>query len=81
MADVTQTFGKYKVTIIGDKCIAAGSCIKKAPGLWELDANNVAAFKAGAAPSETDVMESAKACPTKAIVVVDTSTGAQVWPV
>jgi len=80
MAVTTQTFGKYQVTIDSDKCIAAGSCIKKAPGLWELNAENIAVFKAGANPTEEEVIESAKSCPTKAIIVVDTTTGQQVWP-
>lgn len=72
--------GKYKVKIVKDLCIGAGSCVAVSPAVFELDANKKAIFLEGATDDEENVLTAAQSCPTKAIIVTDAETGTQVWP-
>ncbi len=73
--------GKYKIKVLPDTCIGAASCLAIAPDTFTLDSDS----KSVVNPDSKDVLEnillSAQACPTKAIVITDTETGEQVWPV
>ncbi|OGH09744.1 MAG: hypothetical protein A2152_03880 [Candidatus Levybacteria bacterium RBG_16_35_6] len=73
--------GKYKVTVIRNLCIGAASCIAVSPNIFELDSENKAIIKSGAADSEENILMAAQSCPTKAIIITDSETGQQVWPV
>lgn len=73
--------GKYRVEVIRDKCIAAASCTFIAPKVFELDEENlVRIISQDGADDETKLL-AAQSCPTAAIIVIDTETGKQVWPV
>ncbi len=72
--------GKYKVKVIRDKCIAAASCIAISPLTFELDEFQKAVVKEESTDTPENIAMAAQSCPTKAIVIVDTETGKQVWP-
>jgi ferredoxin len=81
--DQEMQIGKYTVKIVRDLCIGAASCIAVSPEVYELDENNVAVFKDGVnsqTDTEENILASAQSCPTKAIEIYDTETGAKVWP-
>ena len=69
-----------KIVVDRDLCIAAVSCIAVAAETWELDdENKIVVTDANSVDDET-LMQSAQACPTKAIFLYD-NDGNQVWPV
>jgi ferredoxin len=74
------TIGKYKVKVDRGLCIGAASCVAVSPGVFELDKENKAIFKEGANDTLENILMAAQSCPTKAIIVIDTETGKQVWP-
>lgn len=72
--------GKYKVEVIREKCIGAASCVAIAPGVFELDEENIARVINQDGNDDDTKLLAAQSCPTTAIVVTDTTTGQQVWP-
>jgi ferredoxin len=72
--------GKYKVKVLRDVCIGAASCVAVSPNVFEMDGQNKAAVKEGSSDTPENIVMAAQSCPTKAIVVIDTETGQQVWP-
>jgi molecular chaperone DnaJ len=81
MEDKTVTVGKYQLKVIRDLCISATTCVAVSPNVFALDFENKAVVKEGAEDVPENILLAAKACPARAIVVVDTETGQQVWPV
>lgn len=79
--DKEVQIGKYKVKVIRDLCISAGTCIAVSPQVFEFDDKNIAVIKDGATDEEANILMAAQSCPTKAITVIDTETGKQVWPI
>lgn len=71
--------GKYKVTVLRDKCIGAASCVAIAPKVFALDGEQKATV---ISQDELDDIKllAAQSCPTAAIVVTDIETGEQIWP-
>lgn len=76
----TKQVGKYKVEVIRDKCISAASCVAIAPGVFELDEENLAIVISQDGNDDQTKLLAAQSCPTAAIIVTDTETGQQVWP-
>ena len=72
--------GKYKIKVIRHLCIGAASCVAVSPGVFQLDSENKAIVPDGANDVPENILMAAQSCPTKAIVVIDTETGLQVWP-
>jgi len=81
MDNTTVQIGKYKVTVVRDLCIGATTCVAVAPGTFDMDAERKAIIKEGSTDGEATVLMAAQSCPTRAITIVDSETGAQVWPV
>ena len=79
--DKVVQVGKYKITILRKACIGAASCVAVSPGVFEMDSDNKAIVKAAADDLPENILLAAQSCPTKAIVIVDTETGQQIWPV
>ena len=79
-ADKEVQIGKYKVKVIRSLCIGAASCIAVSPNIFKLDGENKAVILEGQ-DSPENILMAAQSCPTKAIVVIDTETNTQVWPV
>ena len=74
----------YKVKVIREACISAGSCVVLAPGTFELDEEGIAIIKAqggepGNEDSDEDILAGAQSCPVDAIIVED-EEGNQIWP-
>lgn len=78
--DKVVQVGKYKVTVLRKACIGAASCVAVSPGVFQLDNENKAIVIDGASDLPENILLAAQSCPTKAIVIVDTETGQQVWP-
>ena len=76
----TKQVGKYKVEVIRDKCISAASCVAIAPGVFELDEEQLAIVISQDGNDDQTKLLAAQSCPTAAIIVTDTETGQQVWP-
>ncbi len=72
--------GKYLVEVIRPKCIGAGSCVAIAPGVFELDEENLAKIISQDGDDDDTKLLAAQSCPTAAIIVTDTTTKKQVWP-
>ncbi len=76
----SKQVGKYKVEVIRDKCIGAASCVAIAPGVFQLDEENIANVISQDGNDDETKLLGAQSCPTAAITVTDTTTGQQVWP-
>lgn len=77
----TQQIGKYKIEVINEKCIGAASCVALAPGTFQLDEENIAYIVSQTGDDPEMQLLGAQSCPTAAIIITDTETGKQVWPV
>jgi ferredoxin len=71
---------KLNTTVNKTKCIASGDCVEMAPGVFQLDdAEKSEVYNQTGAPDSV-IIAAARACPAKAIVVVDEESGAQLFP-
>lgn len=77
----SKQIGKYRVEVIREKCIAAASCTFIAPKIFELDEENLVRILSQEGNTDEEKLLAAQSCPTAAIIVIDTDTGKQVWPV
>ena len=66
----------YTPTIDPNACAANGDCVDVAPEVFALEETAVVI---GQGPDDL-IMEAAEMCPSIAITVVDSDTGAQVYP-
>ncbi len=74
-----QMPGKYKISIIEEKCIGATSCATISPQTLKMRDDNIAEVISQNDTDENKLL-SAQSCPTAAVVITDTETGEQVWP-
>lgn len=72
--------GKYKVKVIRDLCIGAASCVALSPTVFDLDEEGKAIIVATPDDTPENIVMAAQSCPVKAVIVVDSETGEQVWP-
>jgi len=77
----TKQIGKYQVSVINEKCISAGSCVAIAGGVFELDEEGIARVIDQNGNDDETKLLAAQSCPTAAVIVIDTATGKQVWPI
>jgi ferredoxin len=71
---------KLNTTVNKTKCIASGDCVEMAPGVFQLDdAEKSEVYNQTGAPDSV-IIAAARACPAKAIVVVDEESGTQLFP-
>jgi ferredoxin len=77
----SKQIGKYHVEVIRDKCISAASCVAIAPAVFDLDEEELAVVLEQNGNDDDTILLAAQSCPTAAIVVTDTESGKQVWPV
>ncbi len=71
---------KYHVKIDRNLCIGAASCVALAMKTFELDSENKAiVLDEGGDEAET-IKLAAESCPTKAIILENSETGAQEYP-
>ncbi len=76
----TKQVGRYRVEVIRDKCIGAASCVALAPKVFQMDAEKIAVVISQDGNEDDMKLLAAQSCPTAAIIVTDTQTGVQVWP-
>jgi len=76
-----KKIGKYTVKIIREKCIGAASCTAIAPGVFELDEEQIARIISQQGNDDETKLLAAQSCPTAAVIVVDNESGDQVWPI
>lgn len=79
-ADKEVLIGRYKVKVLRDACISAGSCIAVSPATFEFDSENKAKIIEKSEDTAENILLAAQSCPTKAIVITDVKTGEKVWP-
>jgi ferredoxin len=71
---------KLNITVNKTKCIASGDCVEMAPGVFQLDeAEKSEVYNQTGAPDSV-ILAAARACPAKAIIVVDEESGTQLFP-
>lgn len=73
--------GKYQVKVLRSACIGAASCVAVSPNTFKLDHESKAVIQEGSVDMPETILMAAQSCPTKAIIVIDTETGKQVWPI
>lgn len=78
--DKTVQIGKYQVKVLRDACIGAATCVAISPKIFQLDNENKAVIQEGNNDTPENILMAAQSCPVKAIVIIDTKTGKQVWP-
>ena len=62
----------YKIKILRDVCIGAGTCLIVAPEAFDIDDEGIATVKAEALNvDDNTLMMAAQSCPTAAIVLFD----------
>jgi len=76
----SKQIGKYRVEVIRDKCISAASCVAIAPKVFQLDEEDIAIVISQDGEDDETKLLAAQSCPTAAIIVVDTETNKQIWP-
>ncbi len=72
---------KLTVTVNRGRCIASGDCAELAPGVFQLDADGKSEVYNPAGASDQLIVAAARACPAKAITVIDEESGTQLFPV
>jgi ferredoxin len=75
-----ESSSRYIVEVIRKSCVGDGSCVAFAPEVFELDEENIARIKSQTGNDDAAKLLAAQVCPVKAIRVIDTETGEQVWP-
>jgi ferredoxin len=71
---------QLKTTVNKAKCIASEDCTQTAPGVFQLDDEGKSeVYNQNGAPDNV-IMAAARACPAKAIIVVDEESGIQLFP-
>ncbi|MFH2118558.1 MAG: ferredoxin [Candidatus Paceibacterota bacterium] len=78
--NLCKQIGKYRVEVIREKCIGAASCVAIAPKVFALDEEQIAIILSQDGEDDQTKLLAAQSCPTAAVIVVDTQTGEQVWP-
>jgi ferredoxin len=71
---------KLKTTVNKVKCISSEECVETAPAVFRLDDQGKSEVYNPAGASDGAILTAARACPTKAIIVLDEETGAQLFP-
>lgn len=70
----------YKIKVLRDVCIGAGTCVAEAPNTFELDEDDIAIILSTDEDDDEEIMAAAEGCPVDAIILIDTDSGEQVWP-
>ncbi len=71
---------KLKTTVNKAKCISSEDCVESAPSVFRLDAEGKSEVYNPTGAPDAAILAAARACPARAIVVLDEETGAQLFP-
>lgn len=87
MSETSQVQGPVRsqsngVTIEVDRqlCYGFGDCVDSAPGVFELDEENISIVVDPEAADLDTLLMAAQDCPVDAIIITDAETGEQVYP-
>ena len=80
MQDHEILIGKYKIKVIKSDCIGAATCVAVSPTVFKLGEDKKALVLEGGVDDAANILMAAQSCPTKAIIVIDSETGKQIWP-
>lgn len=80
LADAVRKGGKIRRIVVDRvKCIGANSCVAVAPGVFQLDDENLAYIVDPDSADDDTVLMSAQSCPVLAIMLYD-EDGKQIFP-
>jgi len=75
---------RFKIIVEPSLCMAFGSCEILAPNVFHIETNKMINPKAVVISETADkfesILDAAKTCPTKAIIIIDRYTGKQIFP-
>jgi ferredoxin len=71
---------RLSVTVSNGKCQAHGACLKTAAYVFRQNAEGKAEVLDAGAASDEIILAAARGCPYRAITVVATETGLQIFP-
>lgn len=71
---------KLTISVNPARCIGSGDCVETAPAVFQLDENEKSQVINPAGAPDATILAAARACPVKAITVVDADSGAQLFP-
>src|SRR5581483_6613475 len=69
-----------KITVNRNRCVGSGDCAETAPGVFQLGDDEKSEVINPAGAPEGTIVAAARACPVRAITVVNEDTGVQVFP-
>lgn len=72
---------KLQTTVNKSRCIASGDCVEIAPGVFQLDGDEKSEVYNQSGAADAVILAAARACPAKAITVVNADTSEQLFPV
>lgn len=71
---------KLNITVNKGRCVGSGDCVETAPGVFQMDGEEKSEAYNPAGAAENVILAAARACPVKAITVVDAGSGTQLFP-
>jgi ferredoxin len=71
---------RLKTTVNKAKCIASEDCTQTAPGVFQLDDDGKSEVYDQHGAPDSVILAAARACPAKAIIVIDEDAGTQLFP-
>jgi ferredoxin len=71
---------KLQTIVNKSRCIASGDCVEIAPGVFQLDSDEKSEVYNQSGAADAVILAAARACPAKAITVVNTDTSEQLFP-
>lgn len=81
---IPTEISRFKIIVEPSLCMAFGSCEILAPHVFHVETNKIINPKAVVVSETGDkfesILDAAKTCPTKAIIIIDRYTGKQIFP-
>ncbi|MGH7986208.1 MAG: ferredoxin [Candidatus Binataceae bacterium] len=71
---------KLTTTVNKARCIASEDCVQTAPGVFQLDDDGKSEVYNQTGAPDNVILAAARACPAKAITVLDEESGIQLFP-
>ncbi|MGD0289105.1 MAG: ferredoxin [Candidatus Binataceae bacterium] len=71
---------KLSITVNKGRCVGSGDCVETAPGAFQMDGDEKSEVHNPAGAADNVIVAAARACPVKAITVVDEESGTQLFP-
>jgi len=71
---------KLSITVNKGRCVGSGDCVETAPGVFQMDGDEKSEVHNPAGAADNVILAAARACPVKAITVVDEESGTQLFP-